>query len=270
MSLDVVDLRAFYDSPLGQVAQRLIAKLIRARWDGPTSGLCVLGIGYATPYLAGIQAQRVLAFMPATQGVVHWPCNGHSASALVDPTMMPLPDACVDRILVIHALETGEHPRDLLEEIWRILAPGGRVIIVAPSRTGLWARLDTTPFGNGHPYSRGQLHDLLQETLFLPVFWGEALYVPPFSSASLLRSAPAFERIAGRFSLPGGGVHVVEATKQLYRPIGARRAIRRSVTVLEPVLEPVGAARIRGALRERLSAKKSELNPPLEQGRQQP
>ena len=59
---------------------------------------------------------------------------------------------------------------------------------------------------------------LLQETLLLPVFWGEALYVPPFARASLLRSAPAFERIAGRFSLPGAGVHVVEATKQLYRP----------------------------------------------------
>ncbi len=241
MSLDVVDLRAFYNSPLGGVAQRLVSRVVRARWEGQTAGLGVLGVGYATPYLAGMQAQRVLAFMPAAQGVVHWPNNGRSASALVDPTMMPLPDACIDRILVVHALETGEHPRDLLEEIWRILAPGGRVIIVAPSRTGLWARVDTTPFGNGHPYSRGQLHDLLQETMFLPVFWGEALYVPPFGSPSLLRSAPAFERIAGRFSLPGGGVHVVEATKQLFRPIGLRRAVRRAAVVLEPEMEPVGA-----------------------------
>jgi SAM-dependent methyltransferase len=242
MPLDVVNLRAFYDQPLGEVARRLVSRLVRARWDDH-AGLCVMGVGYATPYLVDFQekAQRVLAFMPATQGVMHWPLNGRSSSALVDPTMMPLPDSSIDRILVIHSLETGEHPRDLLEEIWRILAPGGRVIIVAPSRTGLWARLDTTPFGHGHPYSRGQLHDLLQETLFLPVFWGEALYVPPFARASLLRSAPAFERIAGRFSLPGGGVHVVEATKQLYRPIGLRRAVRRALPQLEPALEPVGA-----------------------------
>lgn len=243
MSLDVVDLRAFYDSPLGEVAQRLVSRVLRARWEGQISGLRVLGLGYATPYLSDFQAQaqRVLAFMPAAQGVVHWPQNGRSSSALVDTTMMPLPDAAIDRILVIHALETGEHPRDLLEEIWRILAPGGRVIIVAPSRAGLWARLDTTPFGNGHPYSRGQLCDLLQECLFLPVFWGEALYVPPFARPSLLSSAPAFERIAGRFSLPGGGVHVVEATKQLYRPISLRRALRRAAPALEPAMEPVGA-----------------------------
>ncbi|WP_159731036.1 class I SAM-dependent methyltransferase [Methylosinus sp. Ce-a6] len=242
MSLDVVDLRSFYGSPLGQAAWRLVGRMVRSRWEDH-AGLRVLGIGYATPYLVDFQerAQRVLAFMPAAQGVVHWPNGGRSASALVETTMMPLPDASVDRVLVVHALEVGESPRDILEEIWRVLAPGGRVIVVVPSRSGLWARVDTTPFGHGHPYSRGQLQSLLQETLLLPVFWGEALYVPPFARAFLLRSAPAFERIAGRFSLPGGGVHIVEATKQLYRPAGLRRAVRRALAPLDEVLAPVGA-----------------------------
>jgi SAM-dependent methyltransferase len=146
--LDVVELRAFYDTALGGVARRLVSRLVCARWQDH-AGLRVLGLGYATPYLDGFleKAQRVLAFMPATQGVVHWPPDGRSASALVEPSMTPLPDASMDRILIVHALETDEHPHDLLEEIWRILAPGGRVLIVAPSRTGLWARVDTTPFG---------------------------------------------------------------------------------------------------------------------------
>lgn len=240
MPLDVVDLRSFYASPLGQAARKLVGKVVRARWEDH-GGLRVLGVGYAPPYLGDFQekAQRVLAFMPAAQGVVHWPLTGRSASALVDATMTPLPDASMDRILVVHALEMGEHPRDLMEELWRILAPGGRVIVVVPSRLGLWARLDTTPFGHGYPYSRGQLQALLQQTLFLPVFWGEALYVPPFARAFLLRSAPAFERIAGRFSLPGAGVHVVEATKQLYRP-AVRRAVRRTLPHFEPALAPAG------------------------------
>jgi len=241
--LDVVDLRAFYDAPLGRVSRRLVSRVIRERWSGHFAGLGVLGVGYATPYLGDFakDAQRVLAFMPATQGVVHWPQNGKSSSALVEPTMMPLPDGAIDRILVIHALETSEHPQDFLEEIWRVLAPGGRAIFVVPSRAGLWARLDTTPFGNGYPYSRGQLRGLLQECLFLPIYWGEALYVPPFERPWLLQSAPAFERIGGRFSLPGGGVHVVEATKQLFRPVSLRRAVRRAVLPIEAVLEPVGA-----------------------------
>ena len=50
-----------------------------------------------------------------------------------------------------------------------------------------------------------------------------------------------FERIAGRFSLPGGGVHLVEATKQLYRP-ALRRAVRRATAPqLEEALEAAGA-----------------------------
>ncbi len=242
MAIDVVDLRAFYETALGEVAQRLVSRQLRARW-GDHSGMRILGLGYATPFLSDFRekAQRILAFMPATQGVVHWPVTGRSASALVEASMTPLPDASMDRILLVHALEVDEHPQDLLDEIWRILAPGGKVLVIAPSRTGLWARVDTTPFGYGHPYSRGQLQTLLQESQFLPVFWGEALYVPPFQRTSLLKSAPAFERIAGRFSLPGGGVHLVEATKQLYRPI-LRRAVRKAIAPqLEEALEGAGA-----------------------------
>ena len=54
---------------------------------------------------------------------MNWPSSGHSASALVETTTMPLPDTCIDRAIVVHALEIAEHPRDLLAEVWRILTP---------------------------------------------------------------------------------------------------------------------------------------------------
>src|SRR3712207_1860995 len=135
MSLDVTDLRAFYASPLGGVTRRLVGRAIDRFW-GPLTGLRILGLGYATPYLAAVrpESERTLAFMPAAQGVVNWPSSGPSASALVDPLMMPLPDASIDRVLVVHALETVESPTELLHEVWRILTPGGRIIVVAPDR----------------------------------------------------------------------------------------------------------------------------------------
>jgi SAM-dependent methyltransferase len=243
MALDVVDLRSFYASPLGEVTRRLVGRLVRQRFDA-CFGHSMLGIGYATPYLDIYrnEAVRVLAFMPAEQGVVNWPSNGHSASALVDTAAIPLPDGCIDRVLLIHALEITEHPRDLLAEVWRVLTPGGRVIAVAPSRAGLWARLDSTPFGHGQPFSRSQLRDLMRETLFSPTHWSEALYVPPFGRGLFLRSAPAFERIGAQLALPGAGVLVVEATKQLYRPIGVRRVARRLAPALQPVLAPQPAS----------------------------
>ena len=258
MALDVVDLRAFYASPLGEVTRRLVGRIVRKRFEA-CHGFSVLGIGYATPYLDVYRSEavRVLAFMPAEQGVVNWPSSGRSASALVDATALPLPDSCIDRVLLIHALEITEHARDLLAEVWRVLTPGGRVIAVTPSRAGLWARLDSTPFGHGQPFSRSQLRDLMRETLFSPTHWSEALYTPPFGRGLFLRSAPAFERVAAQLALPGAGVLVVEATKQLYRPVGLRRAVRRLAPVMQPALAPRAAGHVMGREMEHAAGRPS-------------
>jgi len=141
MYLDVVDLRAFYADRLGGIARRLIGEKVKRRWPS-VAGERVLSIGYATPYLGDLAAgaERVLAFMPAVQGVVNWPGGGPNAAALVEDDALPLPDAAIDRVLAIHSLEMAANARDQLREIWRVLAPGGRVILVVPNRRGLWAR----------------------------------------------------------------------------------------------------------------------------------
>ena len=239
MPLDVNDLTGFYATPLGDVARRTIERGLKARWPR-CQGLAMMGLGYAGPFLERWrgEATRALAFMPAQQGVVNWPAAGLSASALVDPAMLPLPDASIDRVLVIHALETAEDPHALLEEAWRILNPGGRAIFVVPSRRGVWARVDGTPFGFGRPYSKAQLRELLRETLFTPVAWGEALYMPPLRTRLFLKWANAIESAAGMLGLPFAGIYIVEATKQLYRPVGARRIVRRQSVRLQPALAP--------------------------------
>ncbi len=237
MSLDVVDLRNFYAHPLGTVARRFIGRGIRRLW--PTAaGQRVLGIGYPTPYLGLFRedAERCLAFMSSTQGVVRWPSAKPTLTALVDECELPLPDAAVDRILLVHALEMNHDAPALLREVWRVLAPGGRLLAVVPNRRGLWARMDTTPFGHGRPYSRSQITHLLRETWFTPVGWGDALYVPPIERRWFLRSAAAWERTGATMSAPFAGVHLVEATKQVYRAIPVRK---KFVPNLKPVLEPV-------------------------------
>jgi SAM-dependent methyltransferase len=243
MSIDVIDLRSFYSSSLGEVARRIVQRIVRQRFAN-CSGYSILGVGYATPYLEVFreEAVRVLAFMPAEQGVVNWPVSGLSSSALVETTAMPLPNSCIDRALVIHALEITEHPRDLLAEIWRILTPGGRVVVVVPGRSGLWARLDRTPFGHGQPFSRSQLAGLLRECLFSPTHWSEALYVPPFQRRTWLHAAAFVEEIGVGLSLPCGGVLIVEATKLLYRPVAVRNPLAYAEPRRQPVLlpEPAG------------------------------
>ena len=156
----------------------------------------------------------------------------------IDEFSLPLPDAAVDRILLVHALEMSDDPEGLLREVWRVLAPSGRVMAVIPNRRGVWTRTDATPFGHGRPYSRSQITQLLRQTWFTPTAWGEALFVPPVAGGWFLRSAMAWERIGAALSLPFAGVHIVEATKQVYRAIPAHRERTRLIPALPPVLVP--------------------------------
>ena len=246
MSIDVVDLRNFYAQRLGIVARHFVGRSIRRRWSD-VHGLRVVGVGYPTPYLGLFreEAERCIAFMPAAQGVVRWPSTRPALAALVEENELPLTDAAVDRVLLMHALEMSDDPMSLLREVWRVLSPNGRLLAVLPNRRGLWARTDTTPFGHGRPYSRTQITHLLRETWFTPTAWNEALYVPPVARGWFLRTAVAWERVGATISAPFAGVHIVEATKQVYRMIPARREKRELIPALKPVLAPSprGAAR---------------------------
>jgi len=221
MQLDVSDLNEFYATALGQTARRLLAHRIRARWRG-VSGTTLIGLGYASPYLGAFrgEARRVGALMPETQGALIWPKNAPTQSVLVEEDRLPLADGSVDRLLVVHCIEVAERGRSLLREIWRVLTPEGRLMLVAPNRRGVWARLDNTPFGQGRPYSRRQLEALLVEAMFTPLDWGGALYLPPFGRKMLLRSATAWERLGAALSPAFAGVIIAEARKELVAPIG--------------------------------------------------
>jgi hypothetical protein len=115
------------------------------------------------------------------------------------------------------------------------------MLLVAPNRRGVWARSDATPFGHGRPFSRGQLTQLLRDALFSPIGWSEALYMPPVRRGWVLRSAVVWERLGARLALPFPGVHIVEASKQVFRPIPVRTR-RVAAPQFKPVLIPSPAA----------------------------
>lgn len=237
MHTDVVDLRDFYETRLGQMARHMIRRGVRSIWPN-LRGLRLLGLGYATPYLQQYreEAERVIACMPAGQGVLHWPRVGPSAVALAEETELPLPDYSVDRVLLVHGLETSETLADLLAEIWRVLTGDGRLLVVVPNRSSLWAQVERSPFGSGHPYTQGQLSRLLRSNMFTPTRTAGALFLPPTRSRALLRSAAAWERIGNRWAPRFAGVHLVEAGKQLYSPSkSVQRAARPRRSVVVPL-----------------------------------
>ncbi len=236
MHPDLSIFRQFYDSRLGTIARRLVRRRLRMIWPD-VKGLDVAGLGYATPYLAPFvgEAARVIALMPAQQGAAVWPRQGPSCVALVHETDLPLDDGSIDRVLLVHGLETSEVWRTQLRQIWRVLRPDGRLLIVAPNRRSLWSASTRTPFGYGHPYSRGQLDRLVRDAMFTPERFDEVIYGPPVNSALVMRTGRIWERM-GRVVLRGSaGLLIVEATKAMLAPTGG---LRRAPARLAPAPRP--------------------------------
>jgi SAM-dependent methyltransferase len=244
MASDVVDLRDFYRTPLGQVARRMIRQAMRRMWPD-LNGLRLLGIGYPAPFLTAIspESERTIALLPASLGVLAWPSDGANLATLADEDELPFADYSLDRVLLVHALEISGQAGPLLKEVWRVLAGGGRLMIIAPNRRGIWARLDNTPFGQGSPYTPSQLSHLLREEGFTPERNAAALFVPPSVSRVLLRSAPVWEKLGERWFAAFGGVVLVEATKQIYEkpiPVRAQKKRRRVYLPMPGTPSPAG------------------------------
>ena len=237
MRFDVVDLKKFYYRTfLGRTVQKALRKCLCDMW-GDTKGQTIVGFGFATPLLRPFlaKARRIIALMPAEQGVIAWPgdTGEHLANCAVlcEELHWPIANGQVDKLVLLHALETCTDTDALLDEIWRVLGPGGRVVFIVSNRSGLWARSDKTPFGVGRPYSVGQVEHLLRLHKFVPERHFPALYFAPSSRPFWLRMAVYWDYIAHRRIIPVvAGVIFVEASKQVYaRPrdgVGERVRVR--------------------------------------------
>jgi ubiquinone/menaquinone biosynthesis C-methylase UbiE len=60
--------------------------------------------------------------------------GGGGLVALADENVLPFPDRSMDRIVMVHCLESTAEVRTVLRECWRVLADGGRLIAVVANR----------------------------------------------------------------------------------------------------------------------------------------
>lgn len=200
MGSEVLAAAEFYATARGEVAAWLLRERLAALWPA-TEGLAILGVGYATPYL-GLWRQgaaRCISLTPAQGGVARWPIGVANLSCTAEEDALPFPDLCFDRILLVHGLEIAENAGRMLREIWRVLKDDGRLLVVAPNRRGVWAHLDSTPFGQGEPFSPGQIGRLLAASMFTVERRDTALYLPPTNLRLVLRSARIGKRGAARW-----------------------------------------------------------------------
>ena len=243
MHLDVLDLRNFYyRSGLGRAAQKVVRDELLRFWP-EAKGQTVAGYGFAVPLLRPYlgQARRVIALMPGPQGVMPWPAGQPNVSVLCHDTLLPIETGVVDRLVLMHGLETSDNPNALLDECWRVLGPGGRAVFIVPNRAGIWSRSDNTPFGYGRPYTMGQLEAQLRRHSFVTEQSMSVLYQPPSKRKVWRKFAGQLERFGHNLPvLATGGVLMVEVSKQMAAPTrpGLTEKVKRPLTALEDMVRP--------------------------------
>lgn len=215
MWTDVTDCYAFYETSLGEIAEKVIAEVIASFWPSVKRDV-VAGFGYTHPFLPyfTLEADRVISLMPAPMGVMSWPQDEKNASLLVCEKL-PFRDESIHRLLVVHAFEHTSNPSKMLEEFWRVLAPEGRLLVVVPNRRGLWSRTSHTPFGNGYPYTGRQIFSVVEQGWFVPQKPRYALFHPPAFSTTWGGLDQSLEHLGDKWFKKFGGVVALEAKKRV-------------------------------------------------------
>jgi SAM-dependent methyltransferase len=239
LSADVVSLREFYASSLGECVRRDLSRAISRHWGSEAqTATSLVGLGFAPPYLRPFLSSTasVLSVMFPHMGGMYWPVDSSNHTVLAQEAELPLYDQSVQRLLLVHALEHSPHLTTLMSEVFRVLVPGGRALMVVPNRRGLWSRTTNNPFGFGHPYHSTQLRHRAELAGLSWIKMSTSLFYPPSSSRLLLKTSRWIE-CAGELCLPlMGGVVLVEVEKQLYAsiPEPAKRLM------ILPQLQPYG------------------------------
>jgi SAM-dependent methyltransferase len=230
MTTDSDAAAGFYRTATGAVAAQLLRERLAALWPD-LAGQSLLGLGFAAPYLRlwRERAGRCIAATPAQAGLPRWPA---ALACSVDEEQLPFADLSVDRVLLVHGVENAENACRMLREVWRVLKDDGRLLVVAPNRMGLWAQIESTPFGQGRPYTPGQIDRLLAAALFRVERRDTALYVPPARMRAILRSARLFERVGRSLAPRLAGVTITEAVKDVYGAVPVYATARRRVVGL--------------------------------------
>lgn len=241
MRQSAATLEAFYATRLGRAGAERLGQRMFDLW-GASEGQSVLAVGFPAPVMRIWQdtARTCVGAVEAEIGETKIVGQRGGVLARIRDDRLPFNDGAFDRIVLLHALEESDNPRRLLREIWRILAPEGRVIVAAANRMSFWSLSEASAFGHGRPWTRRQLSQFMADSLFQVTASTTAVHMPPLNWSLITAASKSWER-AGEVLTPGlGGVVLVEASKRLYaKPGGGAGAV-----VTKAVKASKGASRL--------------------------
>ena len=201
----------WYETPLGAVAHRCDKSLIQ-RLARPQAGERTPDRATATGHFAldlakhGLKvtgcdsSESMLQVARAKDASLDWRrCQAAS---------LPLADGVFDLVLSVTVLEFVPDPPRAMAEMYRVAAPGGRVVVGVLNARSPWAamyrRQQEGPFRHAHFYTAKEFLELLGT--YGPVGWNSAVFFGP--SGCGRRIAPLLESLGQTFCKGRGALLV--------------------------------------------------------------
>ncbi|MBI3607164.1 MAG: methyltransferase domain-containing protein [Nitrospirae bacterium] len=228
---DFTDLAASYDAwyqtPLGAFAHALEQEAIFGLAD-VTSGERVVDIGCGTGIYALELARRGLRVVGLDVSfemlaIAREKCRSAGLTGLWvcgSAEALPFRSASADLALAVTSLCFVAHPDRAVEEMGRVIAPDGRVVLGELNRWSSWALVrrlkglvTDTIYNRAHFWSRRELERLLRRNRLAPRAVHIVLHIPPIRRITFLKYARVFDSMLRRL-LPWTGAFIAVAAER--------------------------------------------------------
>ena len=200
----------WFDTPMGNVVDRLEKALIY-HLAQPQEGELALDVGTGTGHFACDLANRGLRVIgyDSSQAMLEVARrkNDRVAWQRGDAERLPFANSTLDLVLCVTTLEFVRDPNAALAEMFRVVAPGGRLVAAVLNAESPWAKArmreshrQVTPFSYAHFYSPAEFVAAL--SAYGRLRWNSSVFFAP--SGRGIRFAGLLERF-GQMLRPGRG-----------------------------------------------------------------
>jgi ubiquinone/menaquinone biosynthesis C-methylase UbiE len=212
---------AWYQTPLGSVAHTLEQEAVfalagvkpgeRVLDVGSGTGIYTLELARSGAEVIGMDSSLEMIRI-ARQKFLQAGLTGRFVCASAEA--LPFRTARFDLAVAVTSLCFVSRPDRAIEEMHRVIKPGGRLVIGELNRFSLWAFLrrlkglfTDTIYNLAHFWSRRELARLLGRSGFVADDERIVLYFPPINQKAFLKYHRFFERILKKI-LPGTGAFI--------------------------------------------------------------
>lgn len=208
-------LKHWFDSPLGRLLLDVESKLLEE--------ILPSLFGYHLLQLSVDGRQVMFGASPIPHKIMlndRLELGMSKRSIIADNDELPVLNSSIDVVLLHHALDYADNPHQVLREAYRVLRPGGHIVIVGFNPASLWGvyrrlrRARQAPW-NGRFIRHGRLQDWLRLLELTETQCLSGCYVPPFESPIWRRRLSWLRFFARRAPAKSGAVLVTVARKDI-------------------------------------------------------